>query len=74
MEKGNDTRSYLEKLTKIIPYWIKHNSEHVEEHKDWMEDARSLGFMEIADELEKVMNLLKEANKHIDIIKEKIKS
>jgi hypothetical protein len=64
--------TYMQKLEKIIPYWIKHNNEHLVEHQKWMEDARSLGLLEIAEEFESVTGLMKEANKHIDSIKEKI--
>lgn len=62
---------YLQKLEKIIPYWIKHNNEHINEHKSWMEDAGKLGLTEIVVELGEVIELLKKANRHIDILNEK---
>jgi hypothetical protein len=72
MEKEAEVKSYLKKLEKIIPYWVKHNSEHIDEHQKWMKDAQKLGLAEVADELESVIGLLKKANKHIDSIKEKM--
>jgi len=72
MEKNEEIGSYLKKLEKIIPYWIKHNSEHVIEHQKWMKDAQRLGLTEVADELEAVIDLLKKANRHIDSVNGKI--
>lgn len=72
MEKDTKSGPYLQKLKKIIPYWIKHNSEHIGEHQKWMKDAQSLGLSEIAEELESVTTLLKKANEHIDSINKKI--
>ena len=72
MEKNTEVESYLKKLEKIIPYLIKHNSEHIDEHQKWMKDAQKLGLAGVADELEAVIGLLKKANKHISSVKEKI--
>ena len=47
------TGHYLKKLQKIVPYWLKHNSEHIDEHTKWMEEARKLGLEQIAVELKK---------------------
>ena len=72
MEKNIGVESYLQKLKRITPYWVKHNSEHVGEHQKWMKDAQKLGLTEVANELGVVIELLKEANKHIDLITKKI--
>jgi len=72
MEKDIGVESYLQKLKRITPYWVKHNSEHVGEHQKWMKDAQKLGLTEVANELGVVIELLKEANKHIDLITKKI--
>ena len=72
MEKDIGVESYLQKLKRIIPYWVKHNSEHVGEHQKWMKDAHKLGLTEVANELGAAIELLKEANKHIDSITKKI--
>jgi len=72
MEKDIETGTYLKKLKKIIPYWIKHNSEHIGEHRKWMKDAQRLELSEIAEELESVIGLLKKANEHIDSINKKV--
>ncbi|MBN2073882.1 MAG: hypothetical protein JW770_08070 [Actinobacteria bacterium] len=73
MQKDTGSGIYLEKLEKIMPYWIKHNSEHINEHQKWAEDARKIGLTEIADELEAVVDLMRKANSHIDSLNEKIK-
>ena len=70
MKKDSEVESYLQKLVKIIPYWIKHNREHADEHQKWMEDAQKLGLTEVVDELEEVIGFLKKANGHIALIKE----
>ena len=72
MKKNLEADPYLQKLIKIIPYWIKHNNEHVTEHKNWMDDAKKLGLTDIADELRAVIELLEKANQHIELISEKI--
>jgi len=61
--------SYYKKLEKIVPYWLKHNSEHIDEHQKWMEEAQKLGLTEVANELKEVIKLLKKSNEHIDSIK-----
>ena len=70
MEKDSEVKSYLLKLEKISSYWIKHNSEHADEHQKWMEDAHKLGLAGVVNELEEVIGLLKKANGHIALIKE----
>ena len=72
MKKDLGADPYLQKLVKIIPYWIKHNNEHVNEHKNWMDDAKKLGLTGIARELAEVIDLLQKANQHIDNINEKV--
>ena len=72
MYLGILVESYLRKLKRITPYWVKHNSEHIDEHQKWMEDAQKLGLTEVANELGVVIDLLKEANKYIDSIIKKI--
>ena len=70
MKKDSEVESYLLKLEKISSYWMKHNSEHADEHQKWMEDAQRLGLTEVANELEEVIGLLKKVNAHIAPIKE----
>ena len=70
MKKDSEVESYLLKLEKISSYWMKHNSEHADEHKKWMEDAKKLGLSEVVNELEEVISLLKKVNAHIASVKE----
>ena len=70
MKKDSEVESYLLKLEKISSYWMKHNSEHADEHQKWMEDAKKLGLSEVVNELEEVISLLKKVNAHIASVKE----
>ena len=69
MKKDSEVESYLLKLEKTSSYWMKHNSEHIDEHQKWLEDAQKLGLTEVVNELEEVIGLLKNANGHIASIK-----
>jgi len=72
MGKDTGVDSFLQKLKMITPYWVKHNSEHADEHQRWMKDAQELGLTEVANELGVLVDLLKEVNRHIDLINKKI--
>ncbi len=72
MDKEINKKDYLEKLKKILPHWIEHNNEHIKEHKKWLKDAKLLGANKIVEDLEKIINLLNEANKNFESIKKNI--
>ncbi len=62
----------LKKLRVIMPYWIKHNNEHIEENKKWLVRAEQAGFKELAEDLRKVIQLSEETNRYITAALEKL--
>lgn len=62
----------LKKLRAIMPYWIKHNKEHIEENKEWLARAEQAGLKEVAEVLRKVIQLSEETNKYIAAALEKL--
>ncbi|HEY49537.1 MAG TPA: hypothetical protein G4O13_05785 [Dehalococcoidia bacterium] len=45
------SQSDEDKLKVLLDYWIKHNSEHGEEFREWAEKARSMGKASVHDQL-----------------------
>lgn len=68
--ENKEVQIYLKKLEKIASYWLHHNREHLSEHQQWAEQAKSLNLLGIASKLEEVTVLLKKANDCIESIKE----
>jgi len=62
----------LKKLRVIMPYWIKHNNEHIEENKKWLARAEQAGLKEVAEDLRKVIQLSEETNRYIAAAIEKL--
>ncbi len=62
----------LKKLRVIMPYWIKHNNEHIEEDKKWLAKVEQAGLEEVAGDLRKVIQLSEEMNRHIEAAIEKL--
>jgi len=58
--------SDTQKLERLLPYWIQHNEQHMFDHEKWKRKAESSGLNGVAEELEKVIALSKEANSHIE--------
>ena len=58
-------KDYMQRIEKIKPYWVKHNSEHINEHEEWRQEAEDLGLIEIADKLAKLIDNLEQANECI---------
>ena len=57
----------IEKLKKIMQYWIAHNNEHIKENERWLKNINDIGLANIADEVRAVINNLKEANNHANL-------
>jgi len=55
----------IEKIKKIMQYWIVHNNEHIQENERWLRNIYELGLTEVAEEVESVISNAKEANNHI---------
>ncbi len=51
-----------EKLRILLDYWVKHNSEHGEEFREWAEKASSFGDKAIYDELMAAVEQMGKAN------------
>ena len=58
--------SDIRKLKILLSYWVTHNSQHILENETWRAKAESAGLKEVALELEKVIELSREANRHIE--------
>jgi hypothetical protein len=41
-----------EKLRALLPHWIRHNTEHAAEFRNWAEKARAAGQEEVAEEID----------------------
>ena len=41
----------LAKLRALLNYWVEHNQEHSQEVKDWADKARTMGKLEITEEM-----------------------
>jgi len=67
--ENKEVQTYLKKLEKITSYWLHHNHEHISEHQQWAQQAKSLNLLDIASKLEEVTVLLKKANDRIESIK-----
>ncbi len=58
--------SDIEKLERLLPYWIHHNEQHMLDHEKWKKKAEVSGLGGVAQELEMVITLSREANNHIE--------
>jgi len=39
------------RLRKLLSYWMEHNQEHSQEVRDWANRAKTLGEVEVAEEM-----------------------
>ena len=62
----NENRIETEKLRVLMDYWLNHNKEHIKENEKWLKKVRHAGFNDVAEQLEKVVELSKKVNHHID--------
>ena len=56
----------LSKLEVGLPYLVKHNREHVEDIRRWIHRTREADRNEIADELQKVLDLSERISGHLE--------
>ena len=66
MENSISRQMDIEKLTVLLPYWLKHNRQHIRDQEIWFEEAQKAGLLQIAAELEKVIDHSKMINRHIE--------
>ncbi len=62
----------LRKLRAIMPYWLKHNKEHIEEDRKWLAKVEEAGLKGVAEDLRKVIQLSEEMNRYIEAAIEKL--
>ena len=55
----------IEKLTVLLPYWLKHNQQHIRDQEIWFDEAQKAGLSEIAAELVMVIDYSEKINRHI---------
>ena len=67
---GSDERA---KLKALLSYWVEHNREHSHEFKEWVDKAKVLGEVEVAEEIlrasqemDKVSELLSQSLKRLE--------
>lgn len=62
----------LGKLRALMPYWLRHNNEHIEEDKKWLAKVEEAGLKGVAEDLRKVIQLSEEMNRYIEAAIEKL--
>ena len=65
-------KSDLEKLEVILKHWIEHNEEHGKEFQRWAERAKTLGNVEVHDEILRAVEQMNLANGHLVRAMEKL--
>lgn len=63
----------IKKIKLLISYWISHNNEHIRDNERWFHKIEKMGLKKVSAELRKVIDLLKEANEHIELANKKLK-
>ena len=57
------TNPDIENLKTVIPYFLKHNKEHIKDIMKWLQKADGFELNEIVKDLRKVIQLSEEINK-----------
>jgi len=66
MENQNKSQTDAEKLSILLPHWLKHNNDHIRDQEQWIKKAEAAGLTKVADELRRATEFFKKANQHID--------
>ena len=64
----------IKNLKTVIPYFLKHNKEHIEDIKKWIQKADNSQLNEITEDLRKVIQLSEEINKCFGATIEKLET
>ncbi len=67
MPNQTSDNSFIDKARRIMNYWVGHNKAHISENEQWLEKLKEAGQYEAALELERAVDSLTEANKHIEL-------
>jgi len=62
----------VEKLKMLLPHWIRHNEEHKNEYKKWLERVKGNVSENIIESFEKVIELSEQSNKYLKSILDKM--
>jgi tRNA (adenine37-N6)-methyltransferase len=57
----------LKKLKVLLPYWVSHNDQHIQDEEKWLEKIEGLGLAGVASELKQAIEISREANRHIEL-------
>jgi len=61
MSEEQIRQNELEALKVLLAHWIKHNQAHAEGFQEWIEKCEQYNLPEVAQEIEKAVELLKKA-------------
>ena len=61
--KNQNLDSVIDKSKVLMPYWIKHNNEHMAHYKKWLKGLKDAGLNDIAEDVKKVIQHSEEINK-----------
>ncbi len=56
----------VQKLKRLLPHWLGHNSQHLLDYQKWIKKAESAGLTRTARELDRAVELSREANRYIE--------
>ena len=65
--------SDIRRLELGLPYLLKHNKEHVKDIEKWLKRAKTAGYNDIAQDLERVIELSQEITKCFESALRKLK-
>ena len=60
---AQSTNPDIENLKTVMPYFLKHNKEHIKDITKWLQKADDFDLNEIVKDLRKVIQLSEEINK-----------
>ena len=72
LDNKKEFASDIEKLKLLMPYWINHNNDHIRDNEKWLKKIDNLGFKEVGSELREAIEILKKANRHIELANKKL--
>ena len=72
LDNKRESASDIEKLKLLMPYWINHNNDHIRDNEKWLKKIVNLGLKEVGHELREAIEILKKANKHIELANKKL--
>jgi len=64
--------SDIEKLRILMPHWINHNNDHIRDNEKWLKKTIGLGVKDVGHELKEAIDILKKANRHIEVAYKKL--